>query len=170
MRASDICPRSHGADQALRALVLAARLVIRRVRGAARFQLASPRKPPIPLPSLGPPNVTPNQDRARGQPATPAHASKSSATRVPGQDHAGHRASMASKTVTTDTAKLRGDLTFNLVAWRLVFRGDLPYVAKNTQEQRNNPDGAFVYGWGISDVQRRSSMRSTLAGRPAALG
>jgi hypothetical protein len=56
-------------------------------------------------------------------------------------------------TTTTDTWKLRGDVTYTLSSqWWLVFRGDLPYIAKDKYTD-SNPDGDFLYGLGDADVQ-----------------
>jgi hypothetical protein len=56
-------------------------------------------------------------------------------------------------TVTTQTAKLRGDLSVDLSSqWQLLFRGDLPYVAKNPVSD-SNPDGDYLYGLGDADIQ-----------------
>jgi hypothetical protein len=57
------------------------------------------------------------------------------------------------RTVTTDTFKLRGDYTFDLSPdWQFVVRGDLPYLAKDPVNSVN-PDGDFIYGLGDADVQ-----------------
>ena len=56
-------------------------------------------------------------------------------------------------TLTTDTLKLRGDLSVNLSPqWQIVFRGDLPALGKNPSKDRN-PDGGFIDGVGDSDLQ-----------------
>jgi hypothetical protein len=57
------------------------------------------------------------------------------------------------RTVTTDTFKLRGDYAFDLSPdWQFVVRGDLPYLAKDPVNSIN-PDGDFIYGLGDADVQ-----------------
>jgi hypothetical protein len=57
------------------------------------------------------------------------------------------------RTVTTDTFKLRGDYSFDLSPdWQFVVRGDLPYLAKDPVNSVN-PDGDFIYGLGDADVQ-----------------
>ena len=59
----------------------------------------------------------------------------------------------APDTVTTQTVKLRGDLSIELGSqWQLVLRGDLPYLAKNPFSD-SNPDSAFIYGIGDADIQ-----------------
>ncbi len=56
-------------------------------------------------------------------------------------------------TVTRETFKLRGDLSVNIASqWQLVFRGDLPYIAKNPITD-SNPDGDYLYGVGDADIQ-----------------
>ena len=56
-------------------------------------------------------------------------------------------------TVTKETFKLRGDLSVNLSSqWQIVFRGDLPYIAKNPISD-SNPDGNTLYGLGDADIQ-----------------
>ncbi len=56
-------------------------------------------------------------------------------------------------TVTTETLKLRGDLSVNLSSqWQIVFRGDLPVLAKNPVSD-SNPDGGFIGGVGDADIQ-----------------
>lgn len=59
----------------------------------------------------------------------------------------------APTTVTTDTLKLRGDVTLNLNSlWQLALRSDLPFVAKNPVSD-SNPDGEYLYGVGDADIQ-----------------
>ena len=56
-------------------------------------------------------------------------------------------------TTTTDTWKLRGDVTYMLSPqWWVVLRGDLPYLAKDKYTD-SNPNGDFLYGLGDADVQ-----------------
>ena len=56
-------------------------------------------------------------------------------------------------TTTTDTWKLRGDMTFSLSPqWSLALRGDLPYLAKDKYTD-SNPNGDFLYGLGDADIQ-----------------
>lgn len=56
-------------------------------------------------------------------------------------------------TVTSQTYKLRGDLALQIDAQsQVVFRGDLPYVAKNPSTD-SNPNGAYLYGIGDADLQ-----------------
>lgn len=56
-------------------------------------------------------------------------------------------------TTTTDTWKLRGDVTIPLSSQLgIVLRGDLPYLAKNKFTD-SNPNGDFLYGLGDADVQ-----------------
>ena len=54
----------------------------------------------------------------------------------------------AAVTTTTDTWRLRGDVTFPLTSqWSVVLRGDLPYLAKDKYTD-SNPNGDFLYGLG----------------------
>jgi len=56
-------------------------------------------------------------------------------------------------TVTTQTAKIRGDLSVNLnPQWVLALRSDLPFVAKNPVSD-SNPSGDYLYGLGDADIQ-----------------
>jgi hypothetical protein len=56
-------------------------------------------------------------------------------------------------TTTTDTWKLRGDLTLPLSSrWDLALRADMPFVAKDKYTD-SNPNGDFLYGLGDADVQ-----------------
>jgi hypothetical protein len=56
-------------------------------------------------------------------------------------------------TTTTDTWKLRRDLTLPLSSqWDLALRADLPFVAKDKYTD-SNPNGDFLYGLGDADVQ-----------------
>jgi hypothetical protein len=56
-------------------------------------------------------------------------------------------------TTTTDTWRLRGDVTVPLNSqWWVVLRGDLPYLAKDKYTD-SNPNGDFLYGLGDADVQ-----------------
>jgi hypothetical protein len=56
-------------------------------------------------------------------------------------------------TTTTDTWKLRGDVTFPLNSqWSVALRGDLPYLAKDKYTD-SNPNGDFLYGLGDADIQ-----------------
>jgi len=67
---------------------------------------------------------------------------------APGKDLNG-----APDTVTTDTVKLRGDLSVDLSPlWQLAFRSDLPFVAKNPISD-SNPNGDYLYGLGDADIQ-----------------
>ena len=67
---------------------------------------------------------------------------------APGTDLEGNQV-----TTTTDTWKLRGDVTYTLSPqWSLALRGDLPYLAKNKYTD-SNPNGDFLYGLGDADVQ-----------------
>ena len=57
------------------------------------------------------------------------------------------------RTVTTDTLYLRSDFTFDLGSpWKVVFRTDLPFVAKNPISS-DHPSGDYVYGVGDADFQ-----------------
>ena len=140
-------PLSAARWSSLRGWSLAAFVALRATAGLSQ-------EAPIPLPSLGPLTLTPNQDQVEWPPGdllTPKNLLQLEyqVKTTPGTNLNGEP-----DTVTTDTAKLRGDLSFNLSPyWQLVFRGDLPYVAKDAQNSEANPDGAFVYGWGDSDVQ-----------------
>src|SRR5215471_18841297 len=50
------------------------------------------------------------------------------------------------RTVTTDTLYLRSDFTFDLGSpWKVVFRTDLPFVAKNPMSS-DHPSGDYLYG------------------------
>jgi hypothetical protein len=67
---------------------------------------------------------------------------------APGTDLEGNQV-----TTTTDTWKLRGDVTYTLSPqWSLALRGDLPYLAKDKYTD-SNPNGDFLYGLGDADVQ-----------------
>ncbi len=56
-------------------------------------------------------------------------------------------------TTTTDTWKLRGDVTLPLTTqWSLGLRADLPYLAKDKYAD-DNPNGDFLYGLGDADLQ-----------------
>jgi hypothetical protein len=56
-------------------------------------------------------------------------------------------------TTTTDTWRLRGDVTIPLSSqWGVVLRGDLPYHAKDKFTD-SNPNGDYLYGLGDVDVQ-----------------
>jgi hypothetical protein len=56
-------------------------------------------------------------------------------------------------TTTTDTWRLRGDVTIPLSSqWSVALRGDLPYLAKDKYSD-SNPNGDFLYGLGDADVQ-----------------
>ena len=56
-------------------------------------------------------------------------------------------------TTTTDTWRLRGDVTYTLSSqWSLTLRGDLPYLAKDKYTD-SNPNGDFLYGLGDADIQ-----------------
>src|SRR5262249_52297405 len=55
--------------------------------------------------------------------------------------------------VTTDTLTLRTDFTFGLGSpWKVVFRTDLPFVAKNPISS-DHPSGDYLYGVGDADFQ-----------------
>jgi hypothetical protein len=98
--------------------------------------------------------LTPNQDQGEGPAGDPLTPQNLLQLEYQVKTTPGTNLNGEPDTVTTDTTKLRGDLSFNLSPyWQLVFRGDLPYVAKDAQNSETNPDGAFVYGWGDSDVQ-----------------
>jgi len=101
--------------------------------------------------SLGPLTLTPNQgSEPTGDALSPQNLLQLmyQAKTAPGKGLNG-----APDTVTTDTLKLRGDLSLDLSSqWQLVFRGDLPYVAKNPVND-SNPDGDYVYGVGDADIQ-----------------
>ena len=57
------------------------------------------------------------------------------------------------RTVTTDTLYLRSDFTFDLGSpWKLVFRSDLPFVAKDPISS-DHPSGSYLYGMGDADFQ-----------------
>ena len=57
------------------------------------------------------------------------------------------------RTVTTDTLYLRSDFTFDLGSpWKVVFRTDLPFVAKNPISS-DHPSGDYLYGVGDADFQ-----------------
>ena len=59
----------------------------------------------------------------------------------------------APDTVTTQTGKLRGDVSVSLSSqWVLALRGDLPFVAKNPVSD-SNPEGDYLYGLGDADIQ-----------------
>jgi hypothetical protein len=129
-----------------------------RLRVLAQFALAvSPdasltaQEAPVVLPGNGPLTLTPNQTaEPTGDPLTPQNLLQLEyqLKTAPGTNSNG-----APDTVTTDTVKLRGDLSLDLgTTWQLVFRGDLPYLAKNAVSS-TNPDGEFVYGLGDVDVQ-----------------
>ena len=121
---------------------------------ALRATAGLPQEAPIPPPRLGRLTLTPNHENGvvpAGDPLTPQNLLQLEyqVKTTPGTNLNGEP-----DTVTTDTTKLRGDLSFNLSPyWQLVFRADLPYVAKDAQNSETNPDGAFVSGWGDSDVQ-----------------
>jgi hypothetical protein len=166
MRASDISRGRGGVGRCARAILCATRDPLSAGRGsllcgwslaalvALRATAGLAQEAPTPLPSLGPLSLTPYQDQGvgpAGDPLTPQNLLQLEyqVKTTPGTNLNGEP-----DTVTTDTMKLRGDLSFNLSPyWQLVFRGDLPYVAKDAQSSETNPDGTFVYGWGDSDVQ-----------------
>jgi hypothetical protein len=106
-----------------------------------------------PLPTLGALTLSPNQDQGSepiGDVLTPQNLLQLEyqAKTAPGKNLDGEP-----DTVTTQTTKLRGDLSVGLSSqWQLVFRGDLPYVAKDAVSD-NNPDGDYLYGWGDADIQ-----------------
>jgi hypothetical protein len=55
--------------------------------------------------------------------------------------------------VTTDTLFLRSDIKYDLGSqWEVVFRGDLPLVAKDPIAA-DNPAGSYLYGIGDADFQ-----------------
>ena len=57
------------------------------------------------------------------------------------------------RTVTTDTLYLRSDFTFDLGSpWKVVFRSDLPFVAKDPISS-DHPSGGYLYGVGDADFQ-----------------
>ena len=57
------------------------------------------------------------------------------------------------RTVTTDTLYLRSDFAFDLGSpWKVVFRTDLPFVAKNPISS-DHPSGDYLYGVGDVDFQ-----------------
>ena len=57
------------------------------------------------------------------------------------------------RTVTTDTLYLRSDFTFDLGSpWKVVFRTDLPFVAKNPISS-DHPSGDYLHGVGDADFQ-----------------
>jgi hypothetical protein len=57
------------------------------------------------------------------------------------------------RTVTTDTLYLRSDIAFALASqWKIVFRGDLPLVAKDPISA-DHPSGDYLYGIGDADFQ-----------------
>jgi len=57
------------------------------------------------------------------------------------------------RTVTTDTSYLRSDFAFDLGSpWKVVFRTDLPFVAKNPISP-DHPSGDYLYGVGDADFQ-----------------
>src|SRR6516165_9828566 len=57
------------------------------------------------------------------------------------------------RTVTTDTLYLHSDFTFDLGSpWKVVFRTDLPFVAKNPISS-DHPSGDYLYGVGDADFQ-----------------
>jgi hypothetical protein len=59
----------------------------------------------------------------------------------------------ATRTVTTDTLYLRSDVTFALASqWKVVFRGDLPLVAKDPISA-DHPSWDYLYGIGDADLQ-----------------
>jgi hypothetical protein len=59
----------------------------------------------------------------------------------------------STRETTTETFNLRLDHTVDLASqWALVFRGDLPLLAKNPISS-SNPAGDFLYGVGDADIQ-----------------
>jgi hypothetical protein len=132
--------------------------VRRRLSGALLLLTALPatsavsQEAPISLPNLTQLPLSPNQAQNSGpnDPLSPQNLLQFEyqVKTAPGTDLDG-----APDTVTTQTAKLRGDLSFNLSSqWQLVFRGDLPYIAKNSVSD-SNPDGDYVSGIGDVDIQ-----------------
>jgi hypothetical protein len=106
---------------------------------------------PIPLPAVGPLTLTSNQDsEPAGDALTPQNLLQFEyqLKTAPGTNLNGDP-----DTVTTDTFKLRGDLSLTLSpTWALVFRGDLPFLGKNPMTD-SNPDGDFIFGLGDADIQ-----------------
>jgi hypothetical protein len=57
------------------------------------------------------------------------------------------------RTVTTDTFKLRGDTNIDLNSdWQLALRADLPFVDKDPYNS-SNPNADFIHGLGDADIQ-----------------
>jgi hypothetical protein len=164
--ASDITRGCGGAGRCARAILCATRDPLSAARWsslcgwslaafvALRATAGLPQEAPISVPSLGPLTLTSNQDQGEGPAGDPLTPQNLLQLEYQVKTTPGTNLNGEPDTVTTDTTKLRGDLSFNLSPyWQLVFRGDLPYVAKDAQNSEANPDGAFVYGWGDSDVQ-----------------
>jgi hypothetical protein len=105
------------------------------------------------LPSPGPLPLTPNTDQGGGPAGDPLNPQNLLQFMYQVKTAPGTDANGAPDTVTTDTWRLRGDLSVNLDAqWQLVLRGDLPYLAKDAASD-SNPNGAFLYGLGDVDAQ-----------------
>jgi hypothetical protein len=138
----------------LRAYLLASIAALASQRAQAQSAPTPPAAPPEsagPPFSLGPIELTPNQgSEPVGDALTPQNLLQLEyqLKTAPGVNLNGNP-----DTVTTETYKLRGDLSFDLSPqWQLVFRGDLPFIGKNPVSQ-SNPDGDFIYGLGDADVQ-----------------
>ncbi len=72
------------------------------------------------------------------------------------------------RTVTTDTAVLRGDYRFNIAPqWTVALRGDLPFVVKDAITA-DDPGGAYVGGLG--DAFAQAALIDSISARWAAGG
>ena len=127
-------------------------LVLQSQRAAAQDAVAPPAGAPA-IPAAAPVPLTAPPDAGTG-PAGDALTPQNllqfeyELKGAPGTDLNGNP-----DTVTTETLKLRGDLSVDLSPqWQIVFRGDLPYLAKNPVND-SNPDGGFIYGVGDADLQ-----------------
>jgi hypothetical protein len=108
---------------------------------------------PISLPSLGPLTASQNQDQGAGRPGDLLSPQNLLQFEYQVKTAPGENLDGEPDTITTQTAKLRGDLSVDLSSqWQLVFRGDLPYVAKNPISD-SNPDGGYLCGLGDADIQ-----------------
>jgi hypothetical protein len=128
-------------------------LVVGSIFAAAALQpgIAAAQQAPNSAANLGPLTLSPNQ---AAEPAGDALSPQNllqlmyQYKTAPGTGPNG-----APDTVTTETVKLRGDLSIELGSqWQLVLRGDLPYLAKNPFSD-TDPDRAFIYGVGDADIQ-----------------
>ena len=127
--------------------------------------IASAQQAPNPAAGLGPLTLSPNQ---AAEPAGDALSSQNllqlmyQSKTAPGSGPNG-----APDTVTTQTVKLRGDLSIELGSqWQLVLRGDLPYLAK-IRSATAIPTARSSTGSATPTSRARSSARSMNAGRSA---